>query len=92
MMKRIFTVIITAFTLAFIWVNLYAQENTLPTENIYNLSRFDGVRQNIAGLMDIPVPKSFFTKDMTEELESGECFYMTFPVNITEAARLCSGL
>ncbi len=84
-MKKNFTIIITVFMLAFMWTNTYAQE-TLPTENIYDLSRFDGIIQDINGLMNLPVPKSFFTKNMTEELESGECFHTTFAIDMAEAA------
>jgi len=56
--------------------NVYAEE--------VSLAEFDGLKNEILGPMDCPVPKSYFTKDLTPNINSGNSYYATFKVDIAD--------
>ncbi len=86
-MKRNLTVIGIILILVFTGVNLSAEETTLLAEEIYDLSRFDGLTQDIPGPMGGSIPKSFFTRDIMAEPETKMgMFHTTFSVDMAENA------
>lgn len=56
--------------------NVYAEE--------LSLAEFDGLKNEILGPMDVPVPKSYFSKDLTPRINSGESYYAGFEIDTVD--------
>jgi len=73
-MKKIVVFII--FTLLISNVNIYAEE--------ISLAEFDGLTNEILGPMEVPVPKSYFTKDLSPKADENELYYTSFKIKTNE--------
>ena len=92
--KNVMTLILAA-TLA-VGVTAYAgtadvlpEDETVPRQlrvrgQMKSLPGIDGLKHEIPGLMGTPVPKSYFTKDMSSNLESGELYHSAFEMTLKE--------